>query len=330
MTIMKGFRLTALAAALALGAASAHAQALQLRSGFFMGNQPSPYVTAFKQFIDEVNETGGEHLGIGSYVGPESIQRNQWCNAIRSGILDIIAVGPALCNNLIRISEGLNGQTNSFAEQRQNGGYDFLREVIARDANSHFLGQFGSGARFHFWSNRPIASLEDLKSVRLRNTASLRAIYDELGIDGIEVELNQVYTSVQSGVLNGATLPANVIKPLGLHEVLTHRVDPGFYNPVMMVLVNKNLWERMTDDQRAILERAIIRLETEFNDGFEETNDAMAAELEELGLVTVTLSDEEAERLRAVASEKLWATVEETSPEEGPKMRTFLDPSPRS
>lgn len=320
-------RLGALAfAAAALFSPQAGAEELQLRTGFFMGERPSPYVTAYKNFIEEVNATGQGHIQIVSYVGPESIQRNQWCNAVRSGILDLIAVGPALCNNLVRISEGLNGQTISFAEQRANGAYDFLREVWERDANSYFLGQFASGARFHFFTDEPVATLEDMKTVRLRNTASLRGVYEALGIDGIEVPLNQVYTSVERGVLDGASLPFNVIEPLGLHEVVAYRVDPGFFNPVMMVLVNMDLWERMTEEQRRILHDAAIKLETEFNDGFGETNEAMGAALLEKGITLVELPPEDAERLPRIANDAMWKTIEENAPEEGPKMRAFLDP----
>lgn len=324
-TIRTGLAALALAGA-ALAAPQAGAEEMQLRTGFFMGERPSPYVTAYKRFIEEVNATGEGQVRIVSYVGPESVQRNQWCNAVRSGILDLIAVGPGLCNNLVKISEGLNGQTISFAEQRENGAYDFMREVWERDANSYFLGQFASGARFHFFTDEPVETLEDMKTVRMRNSATLRGTYEALGIDGVEVPLNQIYTSVERGVLDGASLPFNVIEPLGLHEVVTHRVDPGFFNPVMMVLVNMDVWERMTEAQRTVLHDAAIKLETEFDEGFGETNEAMGAALLEKGITLVELPPADAERLQRTANDSLWAQIEESAPEEGPRMRSLIDP----
>ena len=320
------WRRAAAVMAAALGAASASAEELQLRSGFFMGEQDSPYVAAFKAFIDEVNEAGTGEVQIASYVGPEAIQRNQWCNAVRSGILDVVAVAPALCNNLVRISEGLNGQTIGFAEQHENGAYDFLREVFSRDANTHFLAQFGSGARFHFFVDEPVATLEDMKSVRMRTTASLRGLYDTLGIDGLETPLSEVYTNVERGVIDGAALPFNVIEPLGLDEVVGYRIDPGFFNPVMMVLVNEDAWERMTPEQQAVLEQAAVELEGPLDEGFGETNEAMGAALLEGGMALVELSPEDAERLPREANEALWATIEQGAAEEGAKLRSLISP----
>lgn len=50
-TIRTGLAALALAGA-ALAAPQAGAEEMQLRTGFFMGERPSPYVTAYKRFIE--------------------------------------------------------------------------------------------------------------------------------------------------------------------------------------------------------------------------------------------------------------------------------------
>ena len=57
-------------------------------------------------------------------------------------------------------------------------------------------------------------------------------------------------------MVDGYGWPITGIFDLGWHEKTKYRVDPGFYAVEVSVLVNKTTWDKLTDDQRAVLRKA--------------------------------------------------------------------------
>lgn len=313
----------ALAAAIALPVPAAWAETT-LRAGHFIGAPKSLYRTTFAQWQERVNAEGEGLVQIGQVVGPEAIARDQWCNAVSSGLLDVAVVAFSYCNNLVPIAEGLNAQTKTPAELRENGAYEFLREVYA-DANIYFLGQYGWGGAHHIFVSKPVETAADLDGLRMRSTPTLRRFYDKLGVEGHAMGLGDTYTALERGVIDGFALPHNMIKALGLQDIVTHRVSPGVYNPGIMVLVNLDTWNGMSDEEREFLTRMAAVLEDEIDADFRENNDAMGRELtEEFGIVDVVLEDEDGETLRAMANEGVWEAIAESAPEDGAKLRGLI------
>ena len=319
------------AAALALASStaitsSALAQQAELRAGHFIGSTKSLYRETFAEWVDRINGDGSTPVQITQVVGPESIDRDQWCNAVSSGLIDMAVVALSYCNNLVPISEGLNAETLPLATLRENGAYDFLREIYARDANAYFLGQYGWGGAHHLFTSKPVASIEDLRGQRMRSTPTLRRFYEKLGVEGQMMGLGDTYTALDRGVIDGFALPDNMIAPLGLNEVTTYRIDPGVFNPALMVLVNLDTWEGMSEEQRAYLGEMAVVLEDEIDVDFRERNEAMGdALVSELGMTDVVLEGEEAERLQQMAIDGVWEAIMEVAPEDGARLRELIN-----
>lgn len=302
------------------------AQATELRAGHFIGSDRSLYRQIFAEWIEAMNQGGEAPVTIGQVVGPESIARDQWCNAVSSGLVDLVVIGQSYCNNLVPISEGLNAQTLPPSVLRENGAYDFLREIYAENANAYFLGQYGWGGAFQIFTDEPVATLEDLDGLRMRSTQTLRRFYDSLGVEGQMMGLGDTYTALERGVIDGFALPYNLISPMSLHELTTHAIETGVFNPALLVIVNLDTWNGMSDEEQAYLTEMAIRLEDEFDADFRERNAAMGDEMvEEFGIEMVTLSEEESARLQDLAIEGVWEGILEVAPEDGARLRELIN-----
>ncbi len=305
--------LAALSAPMAGGVAAS--AAMDLNAGFFTAAKRSLYGVGWQRFVDEVNRKGKGVVQIPKVVGPETVSRQQWCNVVKNGIVQIAAFPVSWCNNLIPGSEVLNATTRPPAEQRKAGAYKYLREVFAKKTNIHFLAQFGWGAPHHFFLKKKVGTLGDFKGLRIRRSPATRQLIQDLGADGVSMGLGQIYTATERGVVEGFVLPFNFVLPTRLYKVVKYRVDPGVYNPAVMVLVNLGAWKRMNDAQRSFMEGMGLFIEGQVNQDFFRKNDEMGAKLLKLGLELVELPKAEADRLARMSQDAIWGAAMKTGPE---------------
>ncbi len=132
------------------------------------------------------------------------------------------------------------------------------------------------------------------------------------GKTALSMGLGQIYTATERGVVEGFVLPFNFVLPTRLYKVVKYRVDPGVYNPAVMVLVNLGAWKRMNDAQRSFMEGMGLFIEGQVNQDFFRKNDEMGAKLLELGVELVQLPKAEAERLGKMSQDAIWGAAMKT------------------
>jgi TRAP-type C4-dicarboxylate transport system substrate-binding protein len=110
---------------------------------------------------------------------------------------------------------------------------------------------------------------------------------------------------------------------VGIEKQTKYRVDPGFYNVEVGVLVNLNTWNRMNPQQRAFLERQALWME-ELN----AENVRLVAEEKRkqaaAGIETITFTGQQGQQYLNKANDSVWGALIKRSPEHGPKLRTLL------
>jgi len=81
-------------------------------------------------------------------------------------------------------------------------------------------------------SKSPIEKLEDLKGLRIRtpNGATYIEAIRALGATPTPLAFSEIYTSLQTGVIDGTELPAQAIFAMKFHEVQTHIAVVNYMN----------------------------------------------------------------------------------------------------
>ena len=85
----------------------------------------------------------------------------------------------------------------------------------------------------------PVTKPEDLKGLRFRGQPNYNAIFKHYGIAGVNIAAPEVYTALERGTVQGYGWPLWGINDFGWDKLTKMRVDPGFYNVVINVLMNK-------------------------------------------------------------------------------------------
>jgi len=311
----------ALAAGTAIWGAPADAAEVRLRavSSFAEGTTGS---INFEKFIQKVNAEGKGLVQINYIGGPKAIPAFEVGNAVRNGVVEMANVTGAFYTNIMPESDALKLAQMTGPELRKNGAHDYINKVWNEKMNVQYLARSWESTPFHLYLNKKIDK-PDLTGLKLRITPVYRDFFQALGATVVQTSPGEVYTALERGVVDGYGWPIQGIFDLGWHERTKFRVDPGFYNVEVGVLVNLNAWKRMDDKQRDFLNRMGIWLETLDADTIAR-NEADRKRQAEIGIQTITLEGDAAKQYLEKAYEVGWQSIIAKSPEHGPKLRALL------
>jgi TRAP-type C4-dicarboxylate transport system substrate-binding protein len=305
----------------ASAATTAGAQEATLRavSSFQEG---TAFAKPFEEFIEKVNADGKGIVRITYVGGPKAMPPFEVGNAVKSGVVDVANVTSAFYTNLMPEAEALKLATRTIQEQRQNGAWEYLNKLHNEKLNAWYLARTGDGVPFHLYLNKPIDKA-DLKGLTIRVTPIYRAFFTELGANLVQTAPGEVYTALERGVVDGYGWPIQGIFDLGWQEKTKFRVDPGFYQVDVNILVNLDRWKKLSDAQRAVLTKAAQWVE-ERNARNVSLNAAEIKRQGEAGIKAITLSGAELARWNATAQDAGWAYVKKIAPQHADELRKLL------
>ena len=71
----------------------------------------------------------------------------------------------------------------------------------------------------------------------------------------------EVYTALERNVVDGYGWPIGGIFDLNWNEKTKYRVDPGFYDAEVSIIVNLDAYKKLTPKQKAFLDQQALALE---------------------------------------------------------------------
>lgn len=321
MTFTKRFLLAAASITFAMSTA-AQAEQITIRAvsawpegNFFSQN--------FEKFVKKVNEEGKgniqiQYLGGGAKVMPPF----EVGNAIKAGVIDMANVTGNFYTNLLPESDALSVSTIPVQEWHKNGAYDYINKIWGEKLNARYLGRAIDQMPYHLFLKKPISS-PDLKGLRLRGIPIYRSFFESLGGSVLTIAPGELYTALERGVVDGYGWPVSGIFDLSLQEQTKYRVEPGFYNTEVGVLINANTWNKLNDKQKEILNNAARWMEDlNLNNAkmWEEEKKRQAA----AGIETISFDAKESAAYVEKANDTIWASIISRSPDHGQKLRDLV------
>jgi TRAP-type transport system periplasmic protein len=313
--------LATFACAIAL-TAPASAQEAHLR-GVSAFAEKTTYSRGFEKFIERVNATGKGVVQITYIGGPKAMPPFEVGNALKNGVVDLANSTGAFYTNLMPEADAWKLTQRPMSELRKNGGYDYMAKLYEQKMNAILLARVVDDNPFHLYLNKKI-SAPDLNGLKLRITPVYRDFFQALGGTVVQTAPGEVYTALERGVVDGYGWPITGIFDLGWNERTKYRVDPGFYSAEVSILVNKSLWDKLTEQQRAVLSKAAAEGEAEAAAEFAKENATDTDRQAKAGIETIKFDEAGTKKYLSTAYEAGWAGVIRQSPEHGPKLRTFF------
>ena len=305
------------------GAATAQAQEITLKA---ISAWPSDnfFSLNFEKFVAKVNAEGKglvqiNNLGGGAKVMPPF----EVANAVKSGVVDIANVAGAFYTTVLPESDALSVSTLSAQELRKNGAHEYINKLWNEKLNVQYLGRSVDGVPINIFLRKPITK-PDLTGMRMRVVPLYRPFLESLNAQSLlTIPPGEVYTALERGLLDGYGWPVIGLFDVGIEKQTKYRVDPGFYSVEVGLLVNLNTWKKMTDPQRAFLNKMGIWAE-DLNLANPKLIEDEKKRHAAAGIEAITFSGKEGQDYLTKANESVWAALIKRSPEHGPKLRTLL------
>ena len=208
------------------------------------------------------------------------------------------------------------------AEQRKSGAYAALNAIAGERMNALYLTTYGIGVPFHFYVTKDmtVSKPEDLSGLRFRGQPNYNALFKHYGIAGVNIAAPEVYTALERGTVQGYGWPLWGINDFGWEKLTKIRNDPGFYNVVNTVLMNKDKYAALSPPQRKVVDDAVVWFE---KDSVSYTDEKTKETLEmqaKAGIKSVNFGPD----FKKIAVSLYWEDLKKLSPEAIAKLQPLL------
>jgi len=320
MKALRKVALAALAAALlAPVAALAQETTLRVVSAFAENTQ---YVKNLEGFIKKLNADGKGSLQLNFIGGPKAMPPFEVGNAVRTGVVDIAMTTGAFYTNIMPEADALKLAQISVPEQRKNGAYELINKIWNEKANMVYLGRVIDFTPFHLYLTKKIDK-PDLTGLKIRITPVYRDFFQALGATVMQTAPGEVYTALERGVVDGYGWPINGIFDANWHEKTKYRVDPGFYNAEVSLIMNLDAWKKLSQSQRDLLMRHVIAHEAA-NESWKKINDEDTRRQAQAGIQVISFDAATSKQYLDKAYDVGWASIIKASPQYGPQLRKLI------
>ena len=292
---------------------------LQAASCFPKGSYFSRRLEAY---VKQVNEAGKGEVKI-NYVGGAPAIGKPWfvVQKMSRGVYDLATCTGAYYQNVVPEADAWKMLELTPAEIRKNGGWALMEE-IHQAKNLHPLARVHYGTPFHLYLREPISG-PNLKGKHLRVAPIYRNFFQALGATTQRSDISQVYTLMENRTVAGFGWPVTGLRP-GWEKVTKVRVDPGFYDADIQLMVNYRAWKKLSPKQQDILMQAALAWEKKGAE--QDAKDVAAARAKQAkqGYKIVEFKGADRAKWLSVARDAGWAGVIKVSPKNGPKLRKLF------
>lgn len=223
----------------------------------------TPIVETYQKFADLVSEYSDGAMTINVFPDSQLGGENDEMQAVASGELEFMGGGSGV---FWLYSEEASFICTPFLvpdwESYQNLYYsDMFEEIKASWAQDHNIkdlsGLIYRGYR-NMTSDRPINDVSDLKGVKLRMNSNQvwNDVWNGLGATCVSIALNELYTSMQTGVANASEIPWADAASLKLEEVQDYIIQTQHVNEASVIYMSNSLYESLPAQYQEVLDRA--------------------------------------------------------------------------
>ncbi len=291
---------------------------------------PTPLKTndMLRDYIARVNAAGKGKVKILYLGGPEVVKAPDQAQAIRNGVIDILYGAANYYQGVVPDGDAIIGSNKKPWELRANGGWKMLQDAHAKKMNTYLLGWPGAAFPFYIYlRDEPKFNkdgLLDLTGLKIRTTPIYREFLKELGATPVVIQIPEVYTSLERGLVNGVGFPINTLNVLGWNKHLKYRIEPGFFSGDLMMNVNLRKWNFLPKETRDLLEKLMVEQEKKAWDFYIELDKTDDAALRKGGMQVVAHKGTAGKKFSDMALKVVWDRLAKAVPDQAAQYKKLF------
>ena len=169
------------------------------------------------------------------------------------------------------------------------------RELLDTFEGTNMVGLafYDSGERSFYNSVRPLETPEDMEGLKIRVQQSEIAIdiVEALGASATPMAYEEVYSSIQTGVIDGAENNFPSYYTSGHYEVANYFTVNGYSGTPEVVIASQSLWDTLSEEDKEIFREAALESVKVQREAWAELTEESRKAVEENGNELVEIDD---------------------------------------
>lgn len=198
-------------------------------------------------------------------------------------------------------------------EAYQPGGWlSDIYQSVHNDLGLHFFAAWPEGFAGVATKNRYATTVEDAKGIKVRTPANFPnpQIFNAMGYDAVGLPWGDVYTSLQTGVVDGDAGNTIYWDYEYFRDLIKYYVRTGHMFVTGFLTMNKQKLESLTDNQRKVIAEAASKVSSKQFKDAKEFDDRYVAMAKEHGIKYIELTEDERKNLAKTTRDLVWPSLE--------------------
>ena len=219
--------------------------------------------TAFKEKVEELS--GGEitiDLQASGVLGSENDVLDSMLGG--GGMIDISRISAFALTSYGGEKSTLLSLPYTFVSREHFWNFatsDLAKEFLAEPSENGFGIRglcYGEEGFRHFFTSKEITGMEDLAGMKLRvsNDPVMTGMVEALGASATVVSFGELYSALQTGVVDGAEQPIANYKSNEFPEVAPYLILDGHTLGAIQLVITDEAWNSLTEEQQGWITEA--------------------------------------------------------------------------
>jgi TRAP-type C4-dicarboxylate transport system substrate-binding protein len=243
--------------------------------------------------------------------GPEVVNAFQQFQPASSGAFDMLFSVQPYHVGTTSVSFGIYAVDPDPAKFRDAGVFDYLAKEYER-FNLKMLaiipGQSAGIGAYHAMLREPVGADGDLKGRRLRGNPLFLAFIQSMGGSMVNLQVGEVYSSVQKGTIDGAIGPVTGALDMKWHEVAKHAVRPSFGYIYQFLFVHQAAFAKLAPDVQKLMVEEAAAMEVPGMKAMDEVQKQEEASLMRAGAIRTELNPQKFAAAIKAFNDGIWET----------------------
>jgi TRAP-type C4-dicarboxylate transport system substrate-binding protein len=295
----------ALALSLALGtAAPAVAEEYRLLSSWDQNYQFNPHLLT--PFIEGVKKATEGRVSI-TFSGPEAVPAFEQLEPVGNGVFHFLFTHGSYhigTTPILSITESI---ATTSAALRENGVFDYLDKHYQQFGLKLVMLPITPEGAYHMILRNPVKADGSLKGYKVRGAVPYKPMVEMLGGVLTVLPPSEIYTALDSGLVDGAAWPSIGVLDYKWYEVAKYLLRPTFgvnYEPLFM---NLDAWNDLSEADQ----QAMTKVSREIEDAWYTVAPTLFAkeqdELIKRGMQVTEMGAEQQAKIKTSWAAGLWA-----------------------
>lgn len=258
---------------------------------------------SMKAMVDEIAEKSGGSVKVTYYPNSQRGNERDLAEGVMAGTVDMAWVSCAVMQNftddfaifslpfIFKDYDHVHAYANSELGDQVFGKLEEQNKVKV-------LGLFDQGFRWIWTSKKEVKTLDDLAGLKIRTPESdvYTQTFSLLGTNPTPMAFGDLFTALQTGVVEGYEVNPESTWTNGTYEAIKYGCKSNHIFAGSVLFVSQSAYDRLSDDQKAVLEEAAANAVICNNEIAAENEADYEKKLTDAGLTINPLADGEQEK----------------------------------